>query len=356
MKILIDIGHPAQVHYFRNFMNIMESKGHSCFVTARNKEVTFELLNYFCIDYKSRGKGGKGSFGKLLYIFKADYIIFKYARVIQPDLFLSFGSTYAGHVAFLFRKPHIVFDDTDNATLELLMYSPFADSILTPACYKKNLGKKQIRFDGFIELCYLYPKYFKPDPAILQLLGLKPEEKYILLRFVSWNATHDIGHTGMSLDFRHALINILSKKWKVFISSETPLTEEFQKYKLNVPPDRIHDVLAYCTLFIGEGATMASECAILGTPSIYINSISPGTLEEHEQYGLLYGYRNSEGVLEKALQILNSQNIKEENQKCRQKMLNEKIDVTALMVWFIENYPESAEILRTNPDYQYSFK
>ena len=129
MKILIDIGHPAQVHYFRNFMNIMESKGHSCFVTARNKEVTFELLNNFSIDYKSRGKGGKGSFGKLLYIFKADYIIFKYARVIQPDLFLSFGSTYAGHVAFLFRKPHIVFDDTDNATLELIMYQPFADTI-----------------------------------------------------------------------------------------------------------------------------------------------------------------------------------------------------------------------------------
>ena len=356
MKILIDIGHPAQVHYFRNFINIMESKGHTCFLTARNKEVTFELLDNFGIDFRPRGTGGKGFFGKLIYLLKADYIIFKYAREINPDIFLSFGSTYAGHVAFLFRKPHNVFDDTDNATLELIMYPPFADTILTPECYKKNLGKKQIRFTGFIELCYLHPRYFKPNKEILKLLGLKPEEKYILLRFVSWNASHDIGQSGMSLDFKHSLISVLSKQWKVYISSEAPLSEEFQMYKLNVPAERIHDVLAYCTLFIGEGATMASECAILGTPAIYINSISPGTIEEHEHSGLLYGFRNSEGVLEKALQILHSQNIKEENQKKRDKMLNEKIDVTALMVWLIENYPKSIEILKTNPDYQKIFK
>jgi len=27
MKILIDIGHPAHVHYFRNFIKMMESNG-----------------------------------------------------------------------------------------------------------------------------------------------------------------------------------------------------------------------------------------------------------------------------------------------------------------------------------------
>lgn len=356
MKILLDIGHPAQVHYFRNFIKIMESKGHSCYVTARNKEVTFDLLKNYRIDFKPRGKGGKGFIGKLIYLLIADYIIFKYARVVKPDIFLSFGSTYAGHIAFLFRKPHIVFDDTDNATMERIMYSPFANTILTPSCYKKNLGGKQIRFDGFIELCYLNPKYFKPNPDILNLLDLKLGEKFILLRFVSWNASHDIGQSGMSLEFKRNLIGILSKQWKIYISSETPLAAEFRKYKLNIPPNRIHDLLAYCTLFIGEGATMASECAILGTPAIYINSISPGTLEEHEQTGLLYGYRNSEGVQAKAMQILCSQNIQEENQKKRNIMLSEKIDVTAFMVWFIENYPKSVEILNANPDYQKSFK
>lgn len=30
-------------------------------------------------------------------------------------------------------------------------------------------------------------------------------------------------------------------------------------------------------------------------------------------------------------------------------MLSDKIDVTAFMVWFIENYPKSAKIMKENP-------
>jgi hypothetical protein len=37
-------------------------------------------------------------------------------------------------------------------------------------------------------------------------------------------------------------------------------------------------------------------------------------------------------------------------------MLTDKIDVTAFMVWFIENYPESARIVERNPAYQFRFK
>jgi len=40
----------------------------------------------------------------------------------------------------------------------------------------------------------------------------------------------------------------------------------------------------------------------------------------------------------------------------RDKMLKEKINVTAFLVWFIENYPESAKIMKENPKYQYRFK
>ncbi len=114
--------------------------------------------------------------------------------------------------------------------------------------------------------------------------------------------------------------------------------------------------MAFATLFIGEGATMASECAMLGTPAIYVNSISAGTLEEQEKYGLLFGFRNFTGVLEKATLLLNNINLKEEFQNRRQKLLSEKIDVTAFLVWFIENYPESHTVMMKNPDFQYKFK
>ena len=148
----------------------------------------------------------------------------------------------------------------------------------------------------------------------------------------------------------------LSKHARVFISSEGKLPKDLRQYRIKIPPESMHDALTFATLFIGEGATMASECAMLGTPAIYVNSLSAGTLEEQEKYGLIFGFRNSNGVLEKATELLNNRKLKKTWQERRYKMLSEKIDVTAFMVWFIENYPESKCVMQRNPDYQYLFK
>ncbi len=45
MKILIDIGHPAHVHIFRNFAKEMTKKGHKVLMTCREKENTKALNN-----------------------------------------------------------------------------------------------------------------------------------------------------------------------------------------------------------------------------------------------------------------------------------------------------------------------
>ena len=65
---------------------------------------------------------------------------------------------------------------------------------------------------------------------------------------------------------------------------------------------------------------------------------------------------NNKSLYQKIEEISYPSNLKEEWQNRRQKMLSEKIDVTAFMVWFIENYPESANIMANNPDYQWKFK
>ena len=117
----------------------------------------------------------------------------------------------------------------------------------------------------------------------------------------------------------------------------------------------MHDVLAHASLFIGEGATMASECAMLGTPAIYVNSLDAGTLQEQANYGLIYSFRNSNGVFEKVKELIATPNLKNLWKQKQAKMLSEKIDVTAFMVWLIENYPASVNELRTNPELQKRF-
>jgi len=47
MKILIDINHPAHVHYFKNIIKIMEKKGHEFLIISRNKEIEHYLLKKY---------------------------------------------------------------------------------------------------------------------------------------------------------------------------------------------------------------------------------------------------------------------------------------------------------------------
>lgn len=106
---------------------------------------------------------------------------------------------------------------------------------------------------------------------------------------------------------------------------------------------------------------MASEAAILGVPGIFINNTSICyTREEEEKYGLVFDYTESEEdqekAIEKGLEILTTKGIKEEWAIKRQKMLNDKIDVTAFLVWFVENWPESFKVMKEKPEWQERFK
>lgn len=355
MRILIDIGHPAHVHLFKNMAHEMIKKGHEFFFTVREGEQQGVLLEENGFNYAVIGIKRKGPVRKLLGIFTFSYKIFRIALRFKPDLFLSHGSMYAGYAAFLTGKKHIALEDTGN--MEQLFFSkPVSDVILSPQSLKLDLGRKHIKYNGFHELAYLHPRRFKPDISVLGELNVKKGEKYIILRFVSWNATHDKGQSGLSFNEKKALINELLEYGKVFISSESPLPYEFKKYALKLPPGRLHHALFYASMYIGEGATTASECAILGTPALYINTISIGYLEQHQIYGLLYCFHNTKGLLEKALSLLKTPGIKDEFLQRRKKMLEETIDVTAFLVWFVENYPDSKTIMVSDPSFQFSFQ
>lgn len=357
MKCIIDIGHPAHVHYFKNIVKILEGKGYSFHFTLRERDSTVALMDKYGFNYTKRGKGGKNIITKLLLMPVMDFKVYKAAREFKPDLFISFASPYAAQVAWLMGKPHITFDDTEHAVFAHKLYRPFSSVVLSPSCYYKPIEKKQLLFNSFMELCYLHPNYFSPDKTVLSELDITNGERYCILRFVSWDANHDVGQKGLDFPTKINLVNELSKHCKVFISSEGALPDELLKYKLNIHPSSLHNALFFASLYIGEGSTTASEATVLGTPALYINSLVVGYCKEQEEkYGMLFQFKENIGIIEKAVEILSSNNSKEDFKKKRDTMLSEKIDPTAFMVWFVENYPESAKIMKENPDYQYNFK
>jgi predicted glycosyltransferase len=349
VKILIDIGHPAHVHQFRNAIKILKADGHKIFVTARNKEITLDLLNKFGMNYVEVGRYKKNNTSKAVEMFRIDYKLYKLAKRFNPDVLIGgVGNVYVAHVSALINKPSILFNDTEHGTLQNLLSYPFASAICTPSCYTKDLGKKQIRYNGYHELAYLHPNYFTPNPVVLDEMGLSKDDTFIILRFVSWSASHDVGQHGIRNKIE--LVRELEKYGRVFITSEGRLDEELEKYRINVSPEKLHDLLYYASLYVGESPTIATESAILGVPAVLVSSwaYKAGNMEELcDKYGLMFPFSNQDSAVKKAIYLLKNKPDKLYWFKKRENLLKDKIDVTAFMVEFIENYPESSkEILK----------
>ena len=341
---MIDIGHPAHVHLFKNSIQILKNKGHNIMVTSRDKDVTIDLLNNYNIEHTvlTRMRGGK--IGLMMEWFIRDLKLFIVAKRFKPDILIGMTNPSVAHVSRILGKKAIIFNDTEHATFAQAITHPFADVICTPSCFNKDIGRKQVRYNGYHELAYLHPNYFTPNPAVLDEIGLTEDDTFIILRFVSWNASHDGGHSG--IQNKVELVQKLEKYGRVLITSEGNLGDGLKKYKIKVSPEKMHDLLYYASLYVGEGATMAAECAVLGTHAIYTNTLRLGyTDEEEEKYDMVYNFSDEKTMgqkaFDKALELMENDNLRRDGKLKREKLLKDKIDVTAFMVELIENYTES---------------
>ena len=288
------MGHPAHVHFFKNAIRELERRGHEVKITAREKDVTLELLRAYDIDFENRGSAGAGALSKGLNMVKTDMKLLKIARKFKPDVMCGILNPYTAQVSRLVGARSITFTDTEHATAAQKMTFPFTDLIVTPEAYLLDHGKKHVRYNGFHELAYLHPDRFTPDPHVLEELGLTKGVKYAIVRFVSWEASHDIGFEGFSVEDKIKLVREIEKHAIPLITSEGRIPEDLKKYQIRIPAHRIHDALNYACLYVGEGATMASEAAMLGVPSVYINVLEAGTLKEQERLGILVSAKDLE--------------------------------------------------------------
>ncbi|MCK5137875.1 MAG: DUF354 domain-containing protein [Bacteroidales bacterium] len=359
MKILIDIGHPAHVHYFRNFAKSINANGSEILFTCRNKDVTVALLKHYGFRYVNFGKNFKSKLGKIFGLFCFTLRLFLVSLQFKPNMYLN-ASIYSAIVAWMLRKPHIALEDTFNWE-QVKLYLPFTSCILTGDYEHPSLGMKEISFSGYQELLYLHPNNFKPDLSIYKELGIGKGDPYVIIRFVSWDASHDYGHKGISPYNKMKLVKELSTLCEVFISSESALSKDLEPYRLGILPHRMHHALAFASLVIGESYTMLSEAAVLGVPSVLIHNTYCYYLQDQQKkYSLVYNFTESEDdqrkAISKGIEILTKLNNKSEWQNLRQKMLTDKIDVSSFLVWFIENYPTSFNMMKENPDIQNQFK
>jgi len=337
LKAIIEIGHPKDINIFGEVLSELQKRGHSVKIVARDKENIREILR----EYRTPCEFGphyKTIFGKAFGVLINDLWLYKISRKYNPDVFISFGSPYSAHVSAALGKFYLAFIDTEIAGLANKLMLPFAEKVYTSSSFYDDLGPKQIRFNSYYELAYLHPSYFKPDPCILEKYGLI-KDGYIIIRLSALKAHHDINARGFGFKNEEELKNYLSqleKYGRVIVSSEINHWPTIENYKLNFHPKDLHHIMYFAKMYIGEGASMASEAAILGVPAIYVSNTHRGYLDELELYGLAFTIQDREEALKKAISLLKDNSLINSWKEKRERLINEKIDIVEFMVNEIE--------------------
>lgn len=331
MRLVVDINHPAHVHFFKNLIWRMQAAGHQVRITASEKDLACRLLEHYGFDYINLRSYGRTLTRKAINLPVMDLRMYRAVKSFKPDLLLGLASVRAAHAAVLLRTRCVNFDDSEHARWEVALYLPFVHAVCTPACYKRDLGPKQVRYEGYHELAYLHPDCFRPDESILDEAGLATDEAFAVVRFVSWGAVHDVGQRGLTDAEKVRLVRALEARARVFVISEDSLNDHFRANRTEIPPERIHHLLHFARLYVGEGATMATEAGILGTPSLYISSLV-GTMGNFDElmgrYDLVHAYRSGGDAINEAAGLIGNPNAKAEWRRKRRRMLAEKVNVT----------------------------
>lgn len=319
----------------------MERRGYRVSVFAREKDVTEKLLQAYGIPYTMIAGQAESLPRLILTQLVYELRLALAANRIKPTVMMGIGGIAATHVATLLGATSIVFTDDDDVLANRLS-TPLADVVCTPEHLSADFGEKHIRYPGYHELAYLHPNKFEPDPDVLVEHGIDPDDEFFVVRFVGWNAHHDVGKRGFSPAGKRELVSLLDTHGDVYITSETPLPPEYESYQLPVPPQAVHHLLYYADMYVGDSQTMATEAAILGTPAVRSNSFAGGQADMsnfvklEQKYELLYSISDQKQAIETVERLLQQTDRDIKWHEKREALLEDTIDVTDYVVDLVD--------------------
>ncbi|WP_248516626.1 DUF354 domain-containing protein [Salinarchaeum laminariae] len=340
MRVHFDVTHPAHVHLFRHAIQSLAAGEHAVGVTAREKEVTTQLLDAYGIDHEvlSRKRAPAWTLAPewgLRTLKTVDYV-----RRFEPDVIVSQLNPAAVGAARLTRTPNLVFHDSETAGTLADVLAPLSTAVYSPTGVQQDLGENHHNYHGFHELAYLHPTLFETDTDLLAEHGVDPDEPYSVLRFVSMGAYHDVGEAGLSPAQKRRVATELAEHGPVYVSSEDDPPADLPGEPVPVPPEAIHHLLAEASVFLGDSDTMAIEAAVLGTPSVRVDSFGDGDVlgcfHELERFDLVHSTTDGDEAIDRAIELATDPAARDRWDRQRRALLEETVDVSEYMLDQIE--------------------
>lgn len=289
--VWIDLDNSPHVPFFLPIIEELKRRGVGLVLTARDTYQVKELVEYFSLKCKVVGRHyGKA---KLLKIagncFRAAELLpLAFSR--QPDLSVSHGSRAQVLVSKALGIPSIVMHDYEHSTKTGFIepdWTLIPDVIPNGAMTKKT--DRVLRYPGLKEDVYI--PQFRPDPSILERLGLQGAELVVTLRPPATEAHY---HNPQSDVLFAETIRYLSAEPRVrtVVLPRSGRQQEqirrdwhevFSTGRMIIPDQAVNglNLIWFSDLVISGGGTMNREAAALGVP---VYSIFRGKIGAVDKY------------------------------------------------------------------------
>ncbi len=307
-RYVFEISHPKHFYQFKPLAEAL-MKGNDVLLLVRDKDVSFDVVSKSSLPFKKFGRHGKIIPEKVAYFPLNVLDILRILKQFRPDVIVSRSSPYSTTLGRILHARSVIMPDSEVVPLINYFVAPISHLIITPVTFALDYGPKHHRVNGLFEEGYLHPKRFSPEEAVRDAMGVETDEPFFILRFVAWNANHDVKNFGFSPKEKDQLVEALLPRGRVFVSGEGKLPNHLAGFRLPIHPNEIHSALYYASLYIGDSQTMATESALLGTPSIRYNSfVGPNDMSNfrllEKTYKMVRNCRSFSDVMETASNLL----------------------------------------------------
>jgi len=277
MKIWIDLDNTPHVPFFKPIIRELEKRGHEVVLTARDAFQVCELAERMGLDCKRVGRHhGKNRFLKVIGLGIRSAQLFPFLMREKPALSVSHGSRAQLLLSNLMGVPTVMIMDYEHAQTPLMLRPRW--EIVPEVMMQGRLhckARERVRaYNGIKE--DVYAPQFKPDPALMNELGLNRTDIIVTVRPPANEAHY---HNPESeaffnefMDRVHATAGIKVVLLPRNKNQEAQIRSDHREWFANgkvVIPARALDglnLLWHSDLVVSGGGTMNREAAALGIP------------------------------------------------------------------------------------------
>jgi predicted glycosyltransferase len=276
VRIWVDLDNTPHVPFFIPIIRELERRGHKVVLTARDAFQVCELADEKGLRYTKIGHHyGKNAIMKVIGLFWRTAQLLPFYLREKPAIALSHGARSQTLLCKLFHVPSILIGDYEYARYLPMALPSWGIVPETVPADKLPIKPHRIRYYRGIKEDVYVPE-FRPDPAFLEELGLRPDDLIVTVRPPANEAHYYNPESDVLLVELMSRIcqtsNIRAVLLPRNLTQEQSIRAKYPQWFENdrtVVPARALDglnILWFSDFVVSGGGTMNREAAALGVP------------------------------------------------------------------------------------------